>query len=98
MRYLKHIIYYGIAFTSLFYFSGMICFLALCIPHPGENFLETVQTSRCQRTGNLEMIQGSVDILSDFYLLGIPVRPILKLNLRMKRKIGLLLIFMTGLL
>lgn len=94
----RHLIFYGTTFTFLFYFSSIASFLVICILYPGENFLETVQTSRCQRAGNLEITQGSVDILNDFYPLGIPVPPILNLKLRMKQKTGILLIFMTGLL
>lgn len=75
----------------------MVSILDLCILDSGENF-ESVQTSRYQGTGNLEIIQGSVDILSGFYVLGITVTPILKLPLQMKGKIRLLLGFMTELL
>ncbi len=95
---LRYAIYYGMAFTLLFYLASMVSFLALCIPKPGKNFLETAQESRCRRSGRLEIVQGVVDILSDFYLLLIPIPTILQLSLRPRQKIGLLLIFMTGLL
>ncbi len=94
---LSHVIYFGIVITFLFDFSSMVSIFDLCILDSGENF-ESVQTSRYQGTGNLKINQGSVDILSDFYLLGINVTPILKLPLQMKRKIRLLLGFMIELL
>ncbi len=54
---LSHVIYFGIVFT-LFYFSSMVSIFDLCILDSGENF-ESVQTSRYQGTGNLEIIQGA---------------------------------------
>lgn len=42
--------------------------------------------------------QGTINLLSDFYLLVVPIPAVLALQLPKKKKIGVIAIFMTGFL
>lgn len=85
-------------FVSLFYIFSTVIFVALCTPRTKEAFLEITQTVYCRKTGYLEIVQGVVDIITDFYLLAIPIPSILKLRVRLRVKIGILIVFGTGVL
>ena len=41
---------------------------------------------------------GAFNLISDIYLLCVPIAAVLKLQLSFKNKIGIILVFMTGLL
>lgn len=47
---------------------------------------------------NTTFAVGYFNILSDLYLLILPISGVMGLNLKRKRKVGVILIFMTGLL
>ena len=76
----------------------MAAFIALCNSREQSPSIEISQTPKCQRTGNLEVTQAVFDILSDCYLLAIPILCILPVQFSTRRKLGVLAIFMTGLL
>ena len=94
----RYMLYIGMVFVSLFYISSTALFVTLCTPRTTEIPVEVAQTAQCRRTGYLENVQGVVDIITDFYLLAIPIPLILKLQLRPRLKIGVLIVFGTGVL
>ncbi len=42
------------------------------------------------------MVQSAVTLVSDFVMLGLPIRPIIKLNLSMTKKLGILACFLVA--
>ena len=76
----------------------MAAFIALCNSREQSPSIEISQTPQCQRTGNLEVAQAMFDILSDCYLLAIPILGILPLHMSVSRKIGVIAVFLAGLL
>ncbi|MCJ1254964.1 hypothetical protein MMC24_002780 [Lignoscripta atroalba] len=97
LRWLRYLVYTGIAITGLFYFSGVIVAFVLCGPSPGQDYLAASMTPRCMKLARYGVAQGVANVLSDFYLLFIPIPAIWSLQLPTRKKIGVSSIFMTGL-
>lgn len=54
--------------------------------------------SICMKSYILTALTSSFNVLTDFYTLALPIRPVLSLKLRFSQKMGLLCIFMAGLM
>ncbi|KAL8670251.1 MAG: hypothetical protein Q9168_005203 [Polycauliona sp. 1 TL-2023] len=74
LRWLKWLVWSGIAITGLFYIPGIFIAFILCAPRNGETWLERSMTAKC-RNGlqDYGVAQGTVSVVSDFYLLIIPI-------------------------
>ena len=94
----RYLIYFGLGFTSISYPVGMVYLLAVCTPRHGEGWFETWSSSGCQSITILLYTQGGVNILSDFYLLCLPMPVVWNLQLPLRKKVGLSAIFMLGIL
>lgn len=98
LLWLKCLVWIGIVVTGLFYFSGMIAVLAMCVPQHGESYLESLASPKCGGTKVLSLVIGAFNIISDLYLLIIPLPAIWSLQLPLRKKVGVVMVFMTGLL
>ena len=56
------------------------------------------KTARCQESILYGEVQGAFNLVSDFYVLVTPIPAVWALQMPMKKKIGIIAIFMTGLL
>lgn len=56
------------------------------------------QTARCQKSILYGEVQGAFNLVSDFYVLVIPMPAVWALQMPTKKKVGIIAIFMTGLL
>ena len=90
-------IFAGILVTGLWYLAHVVVFAVLCSPRPGQSYLEATSTSNCQKGVTYSVFEGAFDIISDFYLLILPIPAILGLQMPTKRKFGVLAVFGTGL-
>jgi hypothetical protein len=99
-------IWSGIATIVVFYIIAIAINIRFCIPTSmttpvpdPEEWAKKLEASTCsQPVYNLNAAVGLFGVLSDLYVLIIPVTMVTKLRLPRNRKIGLLGIFMTGLL
>lgn len=98
LRWMRYCVWFGIIFAALFYSSGVIVPFIMCGPYRGRDWLEASQTTRCMRLENYGLATGVVNILSDFYLLIIPIPAIWSLQMPTRKKVGVCAMFMTGLL
>ena len=98
LRWLRILVYLGAVFNILFYFSGTIALAIMGSPHNGQNYLEVAAGPSGDHSKTFGVVSGIVSVLSDFYLLLIPVPAVWGLQLPLKKRIGLLAIFGTGLL
>ena len=57
-----------------------------------------MKTPRCARTRTLGQIQGAVNVVSDFYLLVIPIHAVWTLQMPRRKRLGVIGIFMVGLM
>lgn len=97
-RNIRYAIYFGIIANLIFYATTSIIFGALCLPRHGQPWLESAQTSRCRHTVIMSYPQGIFGVISDVYIFILPMPIVLKLNLPLRKRIGVCAIFTTGLL
>ncbi|KAI4286863.1 MAG: hypothetical protein L6R35_003883 [Caloplaca aegaea] len=86
----------GITVTGLFYFSVTVARIALCAPRGGDSYIEAFSTARCHSTKKVGIASGSFNVVSDIFLLALPVPCVWKLSLKRKQKMGVIAGFMTG--
>lgn len=96
---LTYFIYLGIVLNVLFYASATIVSFVSYMPKPGQSNLEIRSSSNALRNNFvLFLVGGCFNVGSDFYILCLPISGIWKLQLAPNQKIGILGIFLTGLL
>jgi hypothetical protein len=90
----------GMVFIVLFYVAITIAQVKEFIPKPGDVFgwFTPKPYSEANALLNITAVQGIVGIVTDFYILGIPMYFVSGLSLPRGRKIGVLAIFLTGLM
>lgn len=92
---MRYLIYFGIAFQVLFYLAYFAVYLAvevLCVS------IESLWTSFCADNWKFVLVQGTVNVVTDFYVLCLPTAMVMQLQLTVTGKLKLISIFMTGLL
>jgi len=98
----RWLIYGGMAACSILYTASVISNMILFVPPPGQPQTLAGWSAKAAAIGNnanhLAIFQGAFGTLSDIYLLVIPVQSILVLNLPLAKRIGVSLIFMTGII
>ena len=97
LRWMRLLIWFGLVVTGLFYLTNVVVFASLCSPNPGQSYVEVFSTPRCERSVTYSLVGGSFNIVSDFYLLLLPIPAVMGLQMPTKKKIGVLAIFGTGL-
>lgn len=96
----------GVTVIVTFYAVSLIYLLVQCIPVDQElpgldpmNWEERASNNRCgRRIIDVSAAQGIFGAVTDLYVLAIPISSVLALRLQKKRKLGVLGIFLTGLL
>lgn len=96
----------GIFVIVIFYVVSLIFLLVQCIPVDQElpgldpmKWEERASNNRCgRRSIDVSAAQGIFGAVTDLYVLAIPISSVLALRLQKKRKLGVLGIFLTGLL
>ena len=98
LRWLRILVYLGATLKILFYFACTIALAALGSPHNGQNYLEVAKGRDGARSKTLGVVQGVGNVVSDFYLLIVPLPAVWGLQLPLKKRLGISAIFGTGLL
>lgn len=99
LRWLKHLAFFGIVTTGLFYFASMVAFLVLCSPQSGHSqiaYLTALASPKCSKSMPLATVIGAVSVASDLYLVVLPLPAVWSLQLPFHRKIGVSAMFLTG--
>ncbi len=93
----RYMIYFGIAVNFALYSATTAYFGYICTPRPAQSWLITVVScsSKIYLTTD---VQAVFNVVSDFYLLLLPIPVVWKLPLSTKKKIGVCGIFATGFL
>lgn len=98
---LRWSIYIGAFVTIAFYIAITVALFVLSTPRPGVTFGQQFTAFLSKKSSpvlNTTFAFGYFNIFSDLYILILPISGVMGLNLRPKRKLGVILIFMTGLL
>lgn len=96
LRWLRILVYVGAIFNVLFYFSGSIALIVLASPRHGQNYLAVLAGPAGPHFKTLIIVQGVANVVSDFYLLVVPLPAVWDLKLPLKKRLGILAIFGTG--
>ncbi|KAI9792568.1 MAG: hypothetical protein M1816_002088 [Peltula sp. TS41687] len=91
-------IYIGIVLVTLVHWSNVPVYVALCTPRAGESWDLALLQGRCGHSATHTLVAGTLGTAIDIYILILPLPIIFGLNLPFKRRVGLALIFLVGII
>lgn len=94
---MKYFIHLGIAFNFCINFTALVMNVWFCSPRPGAGWDLKSEWHCYHMIPNL-IVLGAFNIVLDLYLLILPLPMVLKLQIRLRKKLGVMIIFMTGIL
>lgn len=89
-------IYIGAASTIAFYVAAGITQFVFSTPKPSETWISFALSGRMNQAKLLKVPVSVVGLAVDLYILILPIGGVWQLHLTTRRKIGVMLIFMTG--
>lgn len=98
VRWLRIGCYVGLIINWGFYTAVVAASIYFNAPSPGQTWLEGSQNARYTRSFDMTMPIASGSLILDFYILVLPVWVVWNLHLDMRRRLGVLAIFATGLM
>ena len=98
MRWLRYGCYIGATFNVLFYTTILATTLAVTVPGFKESLQQGVPTPQPYIGSRLPIPSASLSLVLDVYILVLPVTGVSKLQLSLWRKIGVTVVFLTGLM
>ncbi|KAL9048546.1 MAG: hypothetical protein Q9206_005973 [Seirophora lacunosa] len=96
-RWLRIGVYIGATLTIMFYFGVMIYLLVSITPRKGQTFMDVALSPAQFASLRTSVPIAGVGLGTDLYLLILPIAAVMQLQLPTRRKIGIILIFLTGL-
>lgn len=97
LRWMRLSVFTGLAVTGVWYLSNIVVFAVLCSPRSGQSYVEAASSPRCHRNETYGLVNSGFNIVSNFYLLILPIPAVMGLQMPTKRKFGVLAVFGTGL-
>lgn len=89
-------LYGTFAFIAATTLTSIPMYLIMCLP--GSDHTWAAATTKCVKTVVYGYLQGPAHVAFDIFLIYLPASVIMHLHLPLRRKIGILGIFMTGIL
>ena len=89
-------VYIGIAWATIICLVSVAVAGALCAPRSGESFGSMTVAKRCTHEDVWAVVQGSLTVPLDFYILYLPIPMVWNLQLSLRKRVGVIAIFMTG--
>lgn len=96
-RLTRYLIFFGMSCAVAIMITGIIAAGAFCAPRHEESFGSWSVISRCKHQEVWGVTQGALNVALDLLILCLPVPTIWNLKMSLKKKVGVLSIFMTGL-
>lgn len=93
-----NLIWFGIAFILLSHIACTIAQIVILVPRPGKTWFSTTTDKVQDAATTVVAAQGVISVLTDFYVLCIPMSLAVGLHLPIARKVGVCAIFLTGLM
>lgn len=79
--------------------ATIVGYSVLCVPKPGDSWMLKASTHGCIKIATaFGVAMGSLSVFSDIYILWIPLPIIWQLHMPTRKKVGVSIIFITGLL
>ena len=94
----RYLIYFGIVFAIGTQLSMNIIDAIFCTPNIGQPWSYKVGIKCASHARGYTIAQGISNVLLDLFILCLPIPTVWGLQLPVRKKIGVTLIFMTGLL
>ncbi|KAI4286715.1 MAG: hypothetical protein L6R35_004031 [Caloplaca aegaea] len=96
-RWIRYLVYFGIGSVAAMYTAGTIVYGYLCLPRPGQSWIEAGLSARCHdQFIMISYVRGPFNLLSDLYLFLLPLPAVWQLHLPLRKKMGIAGIFLTG--
>ena len=96
-QWIKYLVYLGIGSAAAMYTAVMIVYGYLCLPRHKESWIEAGLSSRCHKQFiMIGYVRGPFNVLSDLYLLLLPLPAVWQLQLPLRKRLGIVGIFLTG--
>lgn len=92
----RYQLYGAFGFIAVTTLSMIPMYLAICLPESNLTWEE--MGIKCHKTVVISYIQGPTQVAFDIFLIYLPASVIIHLQLPLRRKVGTLIIFMTGIL
>ncbi|KAL9636436.1 MAG: hypothetical protein Q9164_002821 [Protoblastenia rupestris] len=89
----------GMVITGLFYLASMIAFVVMCAPkdgHSQSSYLRALALPQCARARESQIGVGVVNVVSDLYLILLPLPAVWGLQMPFRKKLGVSSMFLTG--
>ena len=91
--------YYALAFTFCLYWINIPINAYYCTPSSGMSWRDTNDLGlKCEKQLILGLVQGSLSVALDLFILILPIPVVMTLQMSRKRRAGVLAVFMTGVL
>ena len=95
----RYWIYYALTFTFCLYWINIPINAYYCTPSSGTSWSETIDIApKCFKQLILGLVQGSLSVALDLFILILPIPVVMALQMSLKRRVGVLAVFMTGVL
>lgn len=95
----KRSIWAGVILVATFHLVTLTVLLVPCVPRHEEQWLSKTLHGACPTAQvKTAQAQGIFGLISDLYILAIPISQVSRLSLAPKRKAGIMVVFLTGLL
>lgn len=88
--------YLGILWIFLLHAITTSLYAVFCAPRGQENWLTSYMSTRCRHDQKLALAASVFNLISDLYIICLPIPAVWKLQLPRKKKVGVLVVFMTG--
>lgn len=95
-RWVRISVWIGATISVAFYAAVTITAFVLNSPWPGESLLEDILSWHYVKFTQLSIPTGVIGMLIDWYLFILPIKAVLMLKMSPVKKLGVLILFMTG--
>ena len=95
---LRYSAYAGAVVNVLFYTLALVLALIYSVPHPGQTLRQAFQSPRQAHNVAKSLPTACINLILDVYILLLPIAGVSKLQLPIRKKIGVIAVFLTGLL
>ena len=93
---LRWLIHLGIGTSLVVYGSTIVLTPTFCAPRAGTTWTSPETFDNCKGAEIFAVVQAAFSVAFDFYLLFLPVPVIWNLQMPMRRRLGIIGVFMTG--
>jgi hypothetical protein len=95
-RWVRISVWVGGTISAIFYITVTVIGFVLNSPWRGEPLLEAILSWHYFKFAEFSIPTGVIGILVDWYLFILPIPAVLALHMSTAKKLGVLIIFMTG--